>query len=888
MKWKVQRSNDSDLVVQLERNITGLQLHHKIENVKTSLHRRTEDIQKLLCQGISASRTTERAFGRRAVGPLLGLLALLVVWERVHCHAFSALSKAEEHGLRKELRELKEEEAQLQKFMKTLAWPKLTCFQAFGETYNLPLRSRTANKSPTAAELGYLGGFFDGDGCVRPHADLSGCQLRITQLAVNAKVLILFRRFFGGGICIHSQGIGIQQPVLQWVISGEKARAAARQLCKVCLSKTEQLQLASNWPCDKDERRLLACKLHELKQCPPKIKKQSRPSWAHLAGLFDSDGCIHLSQRMSLSLILTQKYEALLVRSKTFLNSKLGTPIAKVYARRACKCHDLIISEQKAVQVVLNKLLSTGLTVKSCTAKCALSLREDNHALIREQISSTTTGNQGRYTRLDLEGCKRSQRIQRLQKKKRQAQKRNDSDLVAQLERNITGLQLHHKIENVKTSIHRRTEDIQKLLCQGISASRTTERAVGRRAVGPFLGLLALLVVWERVHCHAFSALSKAEEHELQKELGELKEEEVQLKKFMKRLGQRGICIHSQGIGIQQPVLQWVISGEKARAAARQLCKVCLSKTEQLQLASNWPCDKDERRLLACKLHELKQCPPKIKKQSRSSWAHLAGLFDSDGCICLDASGMSLSLRISQKYEALLVRGKTFLNSKLGAPIAKVYALRAKYVLQIRDQKAVQVVLNKLLDAGLTVKSRTAKCALSLREDNHALIRDQISSTTTGNQGRYTRLDAEGCKRSKRIWRLQIRKWKAQRRSDSDLVVQLKRDIACLQLYHEKENVKTSIRRRTEDIQKLLLEGAKSTKPHLGNMLQLDLDLIRSPQEKIAGTSPVELGGCRRLVKPQSSNPLPFGKGYFSPPADAEGFPHQEEEFRFSGECRGG
>ena len=73
---------------------------------------------------------------------------------------------------------------------------------------------------------------------------------------------------------------------------------------------------------------------------------------------------------------------------------------------------------------------------------------------------------------------------------------------------------------------------------RGISASRTTERVVGRRAVGPFLGLLALLVVWERVHCHAFSALSKAEEHELQKELGELKEEEVQLKKFMKRLGQ--------------------------------------------------------------------------------------------------------------------------------------------------------------------------------------------------------------------------------------------------------------------------------------------------------------------------------------------------------------
>ncbi|CAK9072830.1 Kinesin-like protein KIF28P [Durusdinium trenchii] len=421
---------------------------------------------------ISACRATERAVGRRAVGPLLGLLALLVVWERVHRHAFSALSRGEEHGLRKELRELKEEEAQLKKFLKTLAWPKLTCLQAFGKTYNLSLRDRTVSKSPTAAELGYLGGFFDGDGCVSPRNDLSGCRLRIGQVAVNAKVLILFRRFFGGGIYIHSQGIGIQQPMLQWEISGEKARAAARQLCKVCLSKTEQLQLASNWPDDKDKRQLVADKLRELKRCPPNIPKQSRSSWAHLAGLFDSDGCIGLDPSgMSLSLKLTQKYEALLVRSKVFLNSKLGAPIAKVYAQRACYAYDLQIRDQKAVQVVLNKLLSAGLTVKSRTAKCALSLREDNHASIREQISSTT-GNQGRYTRLDTQGCKRSKRIKRLQTMKWKAQRSNDSDLVVQLERDVAGLQLCHQIENVKTNIRRLTEDIQKLLFEGAKSTK--------------------------------------------------------------------------------------------------------------------------------------------------------------------------------------------------------------------------------------------------------------------------------------------------------------------------------------------------------------------------------------------------------------------------------
>ncbi|CAK9057768.1 unnamed protein product [Durusdinium trenchii] len=415
----------------------------------------------------SASRPT--AFSRRVVGPLV---ALLVIWWEVHCRAFSVMSKTEDHDLLLKL--LKEERARLETYMRTLRWPRLTHFQAFGKTYKLPLRSRLASKSPTAAELAYLGGFFDGDGCVTPVTGLSGCKLQITQVAMNAEVLILFRQFFGGGVYVCEHGKGRKRPTLKWVVCGGKARIAAKQLCQACLSKTEQLQLASNWPDDKDERQLVTSKLRGLKEGPPNIPTQSRLSWPYLTGLFDSDGCISLhSCRASFTLRLDQKYKPLLLQSKAFLDLMLGTSHVHVNFVSVTGTYQLAVCGQKTVHAVLQKFLNAGLTVKKSKAELALSLPENSEETIREQMSGiTTTGNQGRHNKLDAEGRQLAKLIKGLQNRKWHAEKNDDSKLVEQLESKLECLQLHREIEKAKCCVHRLTEDIHKLVAQGAISTK--------------------------------------------------------------------------------------------------------------------------------------------------------------------------------------------------------------------------------------------------------------------------------------------------------------------------------------------------------------------------------------------------------------------------------
>ena len=396
----------------------------------------------------------------------------------IPCHAFSTLSKAEDHSV---LKQLKDEEDELKQYVDTLVWPKLTCFQAFGKTYKLPLRSRIASKSPTAAELAYLGGFFDGDGCVTREYSLSGCMLQVAQLAINAEVLILFRQFLGGSICAKDQGMGMRQPTLQWTVHGGKARAAARQLSNVCLSKAEQLQLAINWPDDKDARQLVADKLQQLKRSPPKFRSKS--SWAHLAGFFDSDGCIHIrSYGAYLSLDIFQKYAPLLLQSKVFLDLKLGA--SHVHVQQCRGGYELAVYDQKTVYIILQKLFNAGLIVKRATTELALSLPENSHLAIREKMSVATTGNQGRYARLDAEGCKRAKHIKGLQTSKYNAQRKNDADLVAQLQSQLASLKLKHEIENAKCRICRRRLDIQQLLASYASTQPNLTDALDLKLLG--------------------------------------------------------------------------------------------------------------------------------------------------------------------------------------------------------------------------------------------------------------------------------------------------------------------------------------------------------------------------------------------------------------------
>ena len=379
------------------------------------------------------------------------------------------------------LKGLENEDTRLAQYMETLVWPKLTCFHAFGQTYKLPFRSRAAGnrKSPTSAQLEYLGGFFDGDGCVACKSDLTACWLSMGQVAINAEVLVLFVEFFGGCIYRQANGQGIRQPKLQWQVHCQEARAAAKQLSSVCLGKREQLDLVSNWWDNKDERQLVADQLREQKKRPPTIPSELSLSWPYLAGLSDSAGCIKLRPNQNskaVKLEITQKYKALLLLSKAFLDRQFEESGAEIYSCTK-SAFRLEITDQKTVRTLLQELLKAGLMIKASTARCALAPHR-NHASMREQLSATITGNQGRYTRLDAQGCQRSKSIKSLRSKMRADQRKHDSKSVEQLENQLATLQLHHDIENAKCRIRRRKEDIKMLLAAGATSSKPSPASV--------------------------------------------------------------------------------------------------------------------------------------------------------------------------------------------------------------------------------------------------------------------------------------------------------------------------------------------------------------------------------------------------------------------------
>ena len=149
------------------------------------------------------------------------------------------------------LRKLEVIRKKLKEHLGEQEWPRLTHVDVAGLSVKLPLRADYVFENhifSVQADLAYLAGFFDGDGCVGSESNLSGCQLHVGQRASNISVLLAFLCRFGGSICRLNSGEGMVRPQLQWLICGASARAAASELHEHCLVKKEQLGIAMNWP----------------------------------------------------------------------------------------------------------------------------------------------------------------------------------------------------------------------------------------------------------------------------------------------------------------------------------------------------------------------------------------------------------------------------------------------------------------------------------------------------------------------------------------------------------------------------------------------------------------------------------------------------------------
>ena len=310
---------------------------------------------------------------------------------------------------------VQEKNKKLRLMLQELSWPRLEGFEARGKLFQLPLcrqeRPLSETRQPAALRLGYLAGFFDGDGCVSSRPDLSGCTLGIAQSFDKPEILLLFRDTFGGSITKTRDGIGLRKPVLVWRIGGNMARCASQILSAHSIHKKRQLLLAASWPEEQADRQAAAVELQTLKHYDSAVVKSC--SLEYFAGFFDAEGNIGQRGHTTLFLSVAQKYATVLHCLQGFLQSGFGVNAA---LRSRTDSYRLDISGSSACKSLLHEMLQAGLTCKAGQAEIAIGLTRKNCTWTRSALA-TMVGNQRFGQRLDKAGVERAIKIQHVQKR---------------------------------------------------------------------------------------------------------------------------------------------------------------------------------------------------------------------------------------------------------------------------------------------------------------------------------------------------------------------------------------------------------------------------------------------------------------------------------------
>ena len=341
-------------------------------------------------------------------------------------------------------------------------WPKLTCFEAQGRVYRLPLRARSWNSTAssdtsTNLRLRYLAGFFDGDGCVALQYGMTGCYLRIGQTFDRADTLMLFWESFAGSIALQRGGLGLQKPLLQWTACGQSARIAAQLLAPHSMAKRKQLLLAAQWPDTPSERERCAAELRALKDYDSAVPGEC--SWEYCAGFFDAEGCITQAPAgASLALRIRQKYETVLQSLRDFLAGTLGTDTT-VKADKSS--HELWICDARDCRQVLQHLLHSGLLCTAEQAKLALRLTSENAVQVSTQLASLA-GNQWFGRRLDAADRERALKIKYAQAQAADLKRRGQYAKAAAKKHEVAVLLNAHELRKAR----RENQQLFEYMCK--------------------------------------------------------------------------------------------------------------------------------------------------------------------------------------------------------------------------------------------------------------------------------------------------------------------------------------------------------------------------------------------------------------------------------------
>ena len=417
--------------------------------------------------GISSFKESGYANIPFCVGPMLATRCPRALRGRITCLAVRALASrllpstcdswsldvqiSHQHFLRK----LEVIRRKLQEHLGQQEWPRLTHVNVGGVSLKLPLRANVVLEKrflPVHADLAYLAGFFDGDGCVSPNSDLSSCTLNVGQAASNVRVLIAFLCRFGGGISVLSSGKGVARPMLQWQICASAACVAASELHVHCLVKREQLGVAMTWPESRERRIECKLKLKALKKSQPTIAGNDI-SWPYFTGFFDAEGCILISQKSrSIKLEVSQRDLPILSIMRDFLLSRLAAGSYVSLGRQSHCWHVVRVSSKKEVTYILEEMLANGLLVKRSTAEHVIGSIGSSHDFLRG-AQPNVKGNQSLLRKLDAAGCLRARQIHNMQARCRRATKSGNKFAVAELSEKLADAKLEHGILNTVTQI---------------------------------------------------------------------------------------------------------------------------------------------------------------------------------------------------------------------------------------------------------------------------------------------------------------------------------------------------------------------------------------------------------------------------------------------------
>lgn len=351
----------------------------------------------------------------------------------------------------------------LKEQLKQQKWPKLTQLE-FGERrFKLPIRFENLDHAwmedsvKEEADVRYLAGFFDGDGCVSAETRLSGCVLNVGQTAANSWILFQLLMKFGGSICVQAQGLGSTAPSISWRASGETARRASSILQKKCIVKEEQLKIAASWPRCREDRDICRVRLAQLKKCHQfsGYLHKTELSWDYVSGFFDAEGCIMVDRAYkSLRLEIGQRDPEILQVLQVFLLRHLPQG-SKVSLYRKPSSHLLTSCQTATSLAILTNLLEHGLQVKRSEALHALKVSTSSHSELRRNVGKGK-GKQSYFRRLDEAGCVRLRVIRKSTLKVLRAEAaQKEGAAIDKLRAELALAKLQHQVLNAKTQIQK-------------------------------------------------------------------------------------------------------------------------------------------------------------------------------------------------------------------------------------------------------------------------------------------------------------------------------------------------------------------------------------------------------------------------------------------------